>query len=288
MNYRHGFHAGNFADVLKHAVLVLLIESLREKPQPFTVMDSHAGAGRYDLSGEAARTGEFRHGIMRLIDRDDAPEALQPYLRLVRQANAGGPLQTYPGSPALARMLLRPGDRLILNELEPGQQASLKAVFRNDSQVTLHRRDGYEAVGALLPPQPRRGLLMIDPPFEKNDEFTRLAASAVLAAKRWPEGRVMLWYPVKDAGAVAAFEHSLATAGLSGWVAELRVAGGSEGLGSSALALINPPWQFESALRSLLPWLTVSLARDRQAGWDLRPLGREIGGENNRKIVSDG
>jgi 23S rRNA (adenine2030-N6)-methyltransferase len=280
VNYRHGFHAGNFADVLKHAILVLLIEGLREKPQPFTVMDSHAGAGRYDLAGEAARTGEFRHGILRVLDRNDAPPSLQPYLRLVQAANDGGPLQAYPGSPLLARLLLRPGDRLILNELEPAAQASLKTLFRNDSQVALHRRDGYEAVGALLPPQPRRGVLMIDPPFEKTDEFARLGTAAITAAKRWPEGRVVLWYPTKDRSAATAFEQALAAASLTGWVAELRVAGGAEGLGSCALALINPPWQFESVLRSLLPWLTVNLARDRQAGWDLREFGR--------KSVSDG
>jgi 23S rRNA (adenine2030-N6)-methyltransferase len=272
MNYRHGFHAGNFADVVKHAVLVLLVDSLREKPQPFCVIDTHAGAGSYDLGGEAARTGEFRHGIMRLLDRDDAPAPLRRYLDLVRAANGGGPLLRYPGSPALARALLRPQDRLVLNELEPVAATALRARFRGDPQTAIHRRDGYEALGALLPPEPRRGLLVVDPPFEVAGEFDRLARAAATATRRWPEGRLLLWYALKDRAAAAGFHRALEALGVPGWMVELQVAGGPEGLGACGLALLNPPWRFDETLRTILPWLAETLARDGSASCSLRAI----------------
>ena len=272
MNYRHGFHAGNFADVVKHAVLVLLLDSLREKPPPFCVLDTHAGAGSYDLGGEAARTGEFRHGILRLLDRDDAPVPLRRYLDLVRAANGDGPLTLYPGSPALARALLRPQDRLVLNELEPVAATALRARFRGDPQTAIHRRDGYEALGALLPPEPRRGLLVVDPPFEVAGEFERLARAAASATRRWPEGRLLFWYALKDRAAAGLFETALRTLDVPGWMVELQVAGGPEGLGACGLALLNPPWRFDEPLRALLPWLAGTLGRDASASWSLRAI----------------
>jgi 23S rRNA (adenine2030-N6)-methyltransferase len=198
MNYRHGYHAGNHSDVFKHAVLVMLLEHLRKKPKPFTVLDTHAGAGRYDLRApEAEKTGEAADGIGRII-AGDLPAAAA-YLDLIRRLNPDG-LAEYPGSPAIVAAFLRDDDRLIACELHEEEAAKLRRAFRSDARVAVHHRDGYEAIGAFLPPPSRRGLVFIDPPYEKDDRdaYGRLARRLNAGLRKWPGGMFAAWYPLKD------------------------------------------------------------------------------------------
>jgi len=255
VNYRHAFHAGNFADCVKHAVLLWLLEAMRRKPAPFMVLDTHAGIGRYDLSGsEAARTGEWRDGIGRVLA--DPPPPLAPYAALV------GRLGLYPGSPAIARALLRAGDRLVCCELHPHDHAALRRLFAGDRQVAVHARDGWEALGALLPPPERRGLVLIDPPFEAPDEFGRLLRGLARAQARFPGGVLAAWYPVKHRAPVRAFHDALRGAGLHDVVAAellLRTPLDPARLAGCGMVVVNPPWRFETELPPLLEALLARL-----------------------------
>ncbi|NBC94742.1 MAG: 23S rRNA (adenine(2030)-N(6))-methyltransferase RlmJ, partial [Deinococcus-Thermus bacterium] len=215
MNYRHAFHAGNAADVVKHALVVRLIEALQAKPKPICVLDAFAGIGVYDLAhGPATRTGEFRDGIARLLDAPSVPPEAERYVALVRALNPAGAAVRYPGSPALAAALLRDGDRLVAVEQHPEDAAALKAAFAGDGRVQVHRRDGWEAMAALVPPAERRGLVLADPAFEVVDEFARMTAALVKAHARWPTGVYALWYPIKHRPPVDAFLGDLALSGL--------------------------------------------------------------------------
>jgi 23S rRNA (adenine2030-N6)-methyltransferase len=268
MNYRHVFHAGNFADVVKHATLARIITHLREKPAPFRVIDTHAGAGLYDLTkSEASRTEEWRGGIGRLAGQSLAPnvrDLLAPYLEAVARFNSGDALKTYPGSPALARALLRPQDRLLACELEPNAARSLAAHFGRDRQAKAIAIDGWTALGAYVPPRERRGLVLIDPPFEKPGEFDRLVEGLAAAHRKWATGIYMLWYPIKDTKETNAFARRLARCGVPNILrAELTIAPASpQRLNGSGLILINPPWLLEAELRALLPTLAALLAPD--------------------------
>lgn len=267
MNYRHAYHAGGPADVFKHVVLTRLIVALRAKDRPFCVLDTHAGIGRYDLTGvEAGKTGEFRDGVGRLLAASGLPAALDPYLRTVRAENAGAPdLAVYPGSPRLARALLRPGDRLVLVELHPEDAATLRARFRGDPQVAVHHRDGYEAVKALVPPPERRGLALLDPAFEAADEFARMVDGLGAAHRRWPGGIYALWYPIKHRAPVDRFHGDLATTGIRRMlVVELTVRADRrpDRLNGSGLVIVNPPWRFDAELAEMLPPLQRLLSWD--------------------------
>src|SRR4051812_10677199 len=202
MNYRHAFHAGGFADVIKHLVLVRILLYLHEKPAPFRVLDTHAGAGVYDLSGEEAqRSGEWLTGIARLMQARFSQEAgalVQPYLDIVRAFNPERDLSAYPGSPLIARALLRPQDRLVACELEPQARKHLIETLRRDTQARVVDLDGWVALPAFVPPNERRGLVLIDPPFEAKDEFERIADGFATAFAKWPTGTYMMWYPVKS------------------------------------------------------------------------------------------
>lgn len=273
MNYRHAYHAGNFADVVKHATLALLIERLKAKDTPFCVLDTHAGIGRYDLSStEAQKTGEFRNGVLRLLDRDPKalPGELDPYLAVVRALNQGrSELRWYPGSPRLALDLLRPQDRLALLELHPEDARTLAALFAGDRRVSIHNADGYIGLKAFLPPKERRGLVLIDPPFERRDEFERLARGLRHAHRRWASGQYLLWYPIKDRAPVAAFHDALKAAGIARvLIAELllRPANDSERLNGCGLVLVNPPWRLDATLSTLLPKLAELFEAAPRAG----------------------
>ena len=222
MNYRHIYHAGNFADVVKHAVLALVIEKLKLKDAGFRVIDTHAGTGSYDLSSEKAqKTGEWRAGIGRLIGPDAAPiqgpaaTLLKPYLDVVRGLNSGGGVTRYPGSPRLARALLRPQDRLVVNELHREDSISLKGAFARDKLTQVMDLDGWIALKALLPPPERRGVVLVDPPFEEPGEFERMSVALGEAVRRFATGVFILWYPNTDQGHVRAFKRRLAESGLS-------------------------------------------------------------------------
>jgi 23S rRNA (adenine2030-N6)-methyltransferase len=268
MNYRHAFHAGNFADVVKHATLALLIERLKAKEAAFRVIDTHAGIGLYDLGGdEASRTGEWHEGIGRLFGRPLVAEAaalLAPYLSAVAEANPEGGLRFYPGSPAIIRTLLRRQDRMTATELHSEDAAILKARFAGDRRVKIIELDGWMALKSFLPPKERRGLVLVDPPFEATDEFDKLLKGFVEAHRRWPTGLYALWYPVKDLAAVDALRKGLRDSGIPRLLrAELMVreratAGLFNGTG---LILCNPPWQFEATISSLLGTLQPILAK---------------------------
>lgn len=269
MNYRHAFHAGNFADVAKHALLVALVGRLQAKPSPICLLDAFAGAGRYDLSAEPARrTGEFRDGIARLFGADPAPAGLERYLDLVRAENPAGALTRYPGSPALAARLLRDGDRLLAVEKHPEDAAALKRAFADEPRVEVHRRDGYEAMAALVPPAERRGLVLVDPAFEVVDEFERMTAALVRAHRRWPTGVYALWYPIKHRPPVDAFLGDLALTGLRRILATeltVRPPTSPERLNGAGLVVVNPPYGFDEAARRLLEALAPMLAREAGA-----------------------
>src|SRR3954471_24396020 len=216
MNYRHAFHAGSFADVIKHIVLARIITYLQDKPGAFRVIDTHAGAGLYDLeSDEARRGGEWLTGIARLMQArlsNDAMALTKPYLDIVRAFNPKGELKAYPGSPLIARALMRPRDRLVACELEPKARKALIGVLRHDEQARVVGLDGWMALPAFVPPKERRGIVLIDPSFEHGDEFERLANGFAQAFAKWPTGSYMLWYPVKSRRATDALAQQVADA----------------------------------------------------------------------------
>ena len=269
MNYRHAFHAGNFADVVKHVVLSRVVAHLKDKPTAFRIVDTHAGAGVYDLaSPEAERTGEWRDGIGRLIDAAVPPALaalLAPYLTAIAALNAGGPLRLYPGSPALVQAWLRDIDRLVACELEPAAAAALTAAFARDRRILVAAIDGWLALKAQLPPKERRGAVLIDPPFEAVGEFDRLTEALVTVHRRWASGIVVVWYPIKDRHDTDAFGRRLAGLGIAKILrAELTRARADArgGLDGTGLIVVNPPWRLEAELGLLLPWLAQVLAPD--------------------------
>jgi 23S rRNA (adenine2030-N6)-methyltransferase len=264
MNYRHAFHAGGFADVIKHIVLVRILIYLQEKPAAFRVIDSHAGAGLYDLtSAEALRGGEWQTGIARLMQARFSAATLPlvtPYLDIVRAFNPPGELKAYPGSPLIARALLRPQDRLTACEVESGARKRLIDALRRDAQARVVDLDGWTALPAFVPPNERRGLVLVDPPFEAKDEFERLADGFSEAFAKWPTGLYLLWYPVKSRRAtdelarhVAASAAATRPAGkclrLEFSVAPQRA---GSGLISTGLLIVNPPWTLASELKTIL------------------------------------
>lgn len=259
MNYRHAFHAGGFADVMKHATLALIIEHLKAKDAPFCVIDSHAGIGRYDLWSEPAqRTGEYRDGILKVV-KGSPPPGLEPFLAVVRAMNGGSKhVRWYPGSPGLAQALIRPQDRMVLVELHPDDARTLADAFAGDPRIRVQQGDGYLALKALLPPQERRGVVLIDPPFEVTDEFARLARGLSQAHRRWATGTYMVWYPIKHRGPVQAFHGDLAASGIRRiLVAELllRPDTDPDQLNGSGLVIVNPPWRLDETLEHLFPEL---------------------------------
>jgi 23S rRNA (adenine2030-N6)-methyltransferase len=276
VNYRHAFHAGSFADVVKHAVLGRVLHHLREKPAAFRVIDTHAGAGLYDLTGsEASRSGEWHEGIARLLAAPlPAPVAalLAPYLDVVGALNEPGRLTAYPGSPAIVRAWLRPQDRLLACELEPGAAAALASNMRGDPRIKTLSIDGWTALTAYVPPNERRGLVLVDPPFEEERDFTRLARGLAAAHRKWATGIYILWYPIKGRRGPDALARQLCRLGIGKILrAELTVVplGDPARLNGCGLILVNPPWRLEGELSVLLPALAQRFGRavkDRHRG----------------------
>ena len=273
MNYRHAFHAGNFADVIKHIVLVRILTYLQDKPAAFRVIDTHAGAGRYDLTGEEAqRSGEWLTGIARVMQArfsEAASPLVASYLDIVRAFNPQRELRAYPGSPLIVRALLRLQDRLTACELEPKARKQLIEALRRDTQARVVDLDGWMALPAFVPPNERRGLVLIDPPYEDKDEFARMASGFAEAFTKWPTGSYLLWYPAKS---------RRATDELARHVAEVAAGGPSPGkclrlefsaapqaadgaLVSAGLLLVNPPWRLASELKTILPELEKPLGQ---------------------------
>jgi 23S rRNA (adenine2030-N6)-methyltransferase len=277
MNYRHAFHAGNFADVHKHVVLALVVRRLCEKPTPFRVLDTHAGAGCYDLSGaEAQRTGEWRHGIARLLQHRFTPEAaalLAQYRDVIARFGDTNEPKTYPGSPLLALTLLRPGDRLIACEAEEAAAAALVVNLGRDRRAKAIRIDGWTALLAYIPPRERRGVVFVDPPYEQPNEDLRLADALIAAHRKWPTGIYVAWYPIKDRSMAERVHARLEGAGIPKVLRSEIMAGTPtepERLRGSGLVLINPPWRLDTDLATLLPEIAAAMgggARAARLDW---------------------
>ena len=268
MNYRHAFHAGNFADVHKHSVLVRILVHLRRKPAAFRVIDTHAGAGRYDLlAPEPSRSGEWHDGIERVWEARrqlHGPDALlAPYLAAVVALNPDGRLRIYPGSPLIVKYLLRPQDRLIACEIEPRSAAALAAALRGDARAKAVAIDGWTALGAYVPPKERRGLVLIDPPFEDAADFMRLSSALDAAYRKWPNGIYLMWYPIKDRAAPDALARRLQKLALPNVLrCELTLGPprAEAGLVGSGLIVVNPPFTLEPDLRIFMPALRAALS----------------------------
>jgi 23S rRNA (adenine2030-N6)-methyltransferase len=260
MNYRHAFHAGNHADVLKHIVLLAAVDLLKKKDSPLFALDTHAGAGRYDLSdAEANATAEWQGGIGRLWGVHGLPAAVQALCTAVARLNPDGALHRYPGSPWLLRDALRPQDRLAACELQPAQAALLREAIASDARVGVHARDGYGAVRALLPPQAKRGLVLIDPPYEAQEaEYPQVLAAVGEGLQRWPQAVVLVWYPIKQRRSLQGFLREAAALPAKGLLcAELLVRPDDSPLrlNGSGMLVFNPPWQLDTVLMPALPVL---------------------------------
>ena len=266
MNYNHEFHAGNFADVFKHAVLCRVLHYLRGKPAAFRVIDTHAGAGVYDLTGEKSTRGsEWQSGIGKLMaaqTSEAVEKLLSPYLEVVRALNERDQLRVYPGSPALARAWLRPQDRLLACELEPKTAAALRRNLRGDVRIKTLAVDGWTALNAYVPPKERRGLVLVDPPFEAKNDFSRLASGLAAAHRKWATGVYVLWYPIKGRGEADAFAKRLRRLAINQVLrAEMLVAplSNPSRLNGAGMVIVNPPWTLENELCVLLPALASIL-----------------------------
>ena len=272
MNYRHAFHAGSFSDVLKHAVLARILVHLKRKEAPFRFIDTHAGAGRYDLSGdEARRSPEWREGIARVLTaRPPAPvgELLRPYLQAVGPHDAEGRPVAYPGSPAIAQTLMRAQDRIALCEANPDEREALIAALGRDRRLSIVGTDGYVALNAYLPPKERRGVVLIDPPFEAPGEAGGIVHALERALRKWPTGAYVAWRPIRDARDDARFLNAVAALGAPNILRlELDIgpgpigAHGQEPLTRAGLLVVNPPHTLVGEARTLLPWLAQTLGR---------------------------
>jgi 23S rRNA (adenine2030-N6)-methyltransferase len=287
MNYRHVYHAGNFADVLKHTTLARVIEHLKKKAAPFRFVDTHAGSGRYTLgSPQALKTREWASGIGRLLGPDAAPlpknvgRLMASYLDAVRAENPPGCLDTYPGSPLIARQLLRPEDKIVVNELHPEERRQLELAMRGDRRAKVLALDGWVALKSLLPPKERRGIVLIDPPFEEEGELARLADGLAEALRRFATGVYLAWYPIKDARPIARFHDRLAAApGPDLLRAELLVHGAASGdrLNGCGLIIANAPYTLQGELADILPELTRRLGLTAGARYRLDHIVRDSG-----------
>jgi len=263
LSYRHSFHAGNHADVLKHTVQSLIIEALKEKEKPFLYLDTHAGAGRYQLSGEhAERTGEYLEGIARIWQQEDLPETLLPYIDAVKALNKNGKLRFYPGSPLIARHLLREDDKLQMTELHSSDFPMLRNEFLKDNRARTEKADGYQQLKSKLPPHSRRGLILIDPPYELKTDYQDVVKGIQEGHKRFGTGVFALWYPVVLRQQIKRMCKDLEATGIRNILQiELAVRPDSDqrGMTASGMIVINPPWKLEKQMRDLLPWLHKTL-----------------------------
>ena len=271
MNYRHSYHAGNHADVFKHAILLRMLQLMQRKDTPLCYLDSQAGTALYDLLGEqAGKTGEYREGIGRLWQAEDLPSMLAEFRAAVGRHNPDGELRLYPGSPQLMADALREQDRMILSELHPEDADTLKAHFAGQDAIAVHQRDGYELGKAFLPVAEKRGLWLLDPPFEKTDDLQRCLQAMDAGLQRMRQCVIALWYPIKDTRTLKAFYQQV---GQRDWPKVLRIefnvrpADTHLGLNGSGLILVNPPWPLWEELETVLPWLNQHLAQSVGADW---------------------
>ncbi len=270
LSYRHAFHAGNHADVLKHAVLSILFQQLKQKEKPFCYLDTHSGGGCYDLRDEwAQKKSEFVDGIARLWDEQEQWPELNAYFDCIKAVNTDNELHFYPGSPEIARAMLREQDRMILMELHNSEIEVLRQHMTRDARTAIHHRDGFEGLVGVTPPTPRRGLVLIDPPYELKEDYFQVVKTVEKTIKRWSVGIIAIWYPIlgRDADRSVGMLKALEKTGLPFITAELCVQEQSAtwGMHGSGMAIINPPWQFDEKIAELLPRLTQRLAQNEHA-----------------------
>ncbi|WP_057461150.1 23S rRNA (adenine(2030)-N(6))-methyltransferase RlmJ [Pseudovibrio sp. POLY-S9] len=281
MNYRHIYHAGNIGDVLKHIVLANILKYLQKKDGAYRVLDTHAGVGLYDLtSEEAQKTGEWQQGIGKVLENlGEAPgpvkEVLAPWLETVETLNPGGGVKFYPGSPEIACMLARKQDRLTLTELHPEDFEELKNNYGGDKKVKVIALDAWLALGSFLPPKERRGVVLIDPAFEVEDEFARVADGVIRGWKRWPTGTFAIWYPVKNFSAVRQLIATLDEAGVRNTV-KIELSAGKVSkdapMKASGMMVINPPWTLTKDMNTALPWLCKTLTQGINPSWNVEQV----------------
>lgn len=274
MNYRHAYHAGNFADVFKHIVLIDLIKALSRKENAFCYLDTHAGIGKYDLlSGPAQKNKEYVSGVHKLLDETNPPELIKEYLACVNGENIeGNKLRYYPGSPSIAKYFLRPQDRMVLSELQGDDYNILKSAFYYDKRIGVHHLDGYQMLRGSLPPKERRALVLIDPPYEKPDEISKVVVELRDAIERFDSGVFALWYPIKDRRSIERFHRSLSLKINKPFVAvELSIypENVATHLNGSGMIIVNPPWQFVEEMKAVLPWLWQALSPNKQGRFDI-------------------
>ncbi|EMZ1489998.1 23S rRNA (adenine(2030)-N(6))-methyltransferase RlmJ [Vibrio cholerae] len=264
LSYRHSFHAGNHADVLKHIVQSLILNSLQQKEKPFVYHDTHSGVGRYDLTHEwSEKTGEYKQGIARVWQQDNIPAELDSYLDAIRQLNQGETLRYYPGSPRVARAHLREQDRMVLTELHPSDYPLLEQEFHRDRQVSIYKEDGFARLKASLPPQERRGLVLIDPPYELAKEYRDVVRAIAQSYKRWATGIYAIWYPVVNRCDIDDMLEGLQGLEIRKILQiELGFAPDTNerGMTASGMIVINPPWTLESQMQTILPFLKQAIA----------------------------
>ena len=277
--YRHQFHAGNFADVFKHALLAQLVVALGRKDKPFFYLDTHAGIAHYDLQHEwAQKTVEYKSGIALVWERADAPPEIAPYLDAVRAENKDGRLRYYPGSPRIVRGLMRAKDRMVLTELNPKDCAALATLYARDRQVTVEVADGYMSLKAHLPPPERRGLVFIDSSFDRAQEFKRLTDGFAEAHRKFATGVYALWYPLMDPASMRSFERRVTATGIRR-ILQLEIAVHNVGLSGAVrgcgMLVANPPFGFEAVARKMLAWLWPLLSQAREGEHAVRWLVSE-------------
>lgn len=267
LSYRHAFHAGNHADVLKHSILTLVLDYMLQKEKPFVYIDTHAGAGWYDLrSGWCSKNSEYIEGVEQvwpMLDKAECPAGLKPYLAALKKLNPHGELHEYPGSPWLAQSVLRMQDRAQLFDLHPNEFKALQTLFEGDKQIRVESGDGFQALNAILPPAERRALVLIDPPYEVKSDYKTLIESVKTAHKKFATGVYLIWYPVLDRTVVNRLERNLVDSGIRNiLLAELSIRPDAEeaGMTGSGMFVINPPWQLKATLQELLPVLMRKLS----------------------------
>lgn len=273
LSYRHSFHAGNYADVLKHIVQLLILEALQQKEKGFLYLDTHAGAGLYSLqSFEAEKTAEFTEGIGYLWERDDLPEIVRHYLQQVKQVNPKDKLNFYPGSPLLAANVLRPQDRAILTELHPSDYPLLRKNMQKFSNIQVKRENGFQQLKSILPPKERRGFVLIDPPYELKEDYQLVVDAIVEGYKRFATGTYAIWYPVVLRQQIKKMIHSFEATQIRKILQiELGIRPDStqRGMTASGMIVINPPWRLESQMREILPYLSEVLAPAGTGHWSV-------------------
>lgn len=264
LSYRHSFHAGNHADVVKHIVQSLILNALQQKEKPFVYHDTHSGVGRYDLTHEwSEKTGEFKQGIARIWQQNNVPAEIQSYLDAIKTLNQGEDLRYYPGSPRVARAHIRQQDRMVLTELHPSDYPLLEQEFHRDRQVSIYKEDGFQRLKASLPPKERRGLVLIDPPYELAKEYRDVVNAIAQSYKRWATGIYAIWYPVVNRCDIEDMIEGLEGLGINKILQiELGVSPDSNerGMTASGMIVINPPWKLESQMKEILPFLQQAIA----------------------------